>query len=671
SKCGGFSAQVISQKMTRAPMFLFSKVNDAVVFKKWVAIHFKKIKEVAENHSNHAVLESIKPQLVGKSVHLKFGYLTGDASGQNMTTTCTWHAMLWIVEYFQKDTEVSVLHFVIEGNASSDKKISHATMVEGRGINVIAECFLKEQEINKILRTTSEKMLACFAPSLAMSKIDGMIGYNINVANAIAAIFVATGQDLGSLHESSVGILTLEKLPDGLYVSLNLPSLVIGTIGGGTHLPKQKEALEIMGCYGTDKVKRFAEIIAGFSLSLEISTFAAIVSGEFAKAHEQLGRNKPINWLKKSEINAAFIQEALIDKSETVIKAEINTNTMIDNGILTDITKRVNRKLIGFIPVTIQYQNGTENHVLIKSKALDIEVIKGLHLMAASIDPELSDLIFKHKENLEYWKSHRKEIEMFENLTSDGFTCIPSYYGKYINKKNESWLFLQEFLYYEDMELYNTENFPEKWTKWHIDNVIETITKIHQNYKTLNKDEKYRNIHVFEAWKSKPLYQKLVSIMYKEADDEIARKEFAMMLLFIDRLKDEFSKLKIAPTIIHNDFNPRNVAIRKDGSVCIYDWELVVVNIPHRDIVEFLSFALNENFGKEELLGHLKYHYNLYNGDTLVWDEWKNGYIYAIKEYLVTRVSFYEVSGILTKFPFSERIRRVSFRMLEMIEEFV
>ena len=115
-----------------------------------------------------------------------------------------------------------------------------------------------------------------------------MAGYNINLANAIAAIFVATGQDLASVHESSIGILKLERKDDGLYLQLTLPNLVIGTVGGGTHLTKQSEALAMMGCLGSGKVNRFAQLIAGFALGLEISTYAAIVSGEFAKAHEKL-----------------------------------------------------------------------------------------------------------------------------------------------------------------------------------------------------------------------------------------------------------------------------------------------------------------------------------------------------------------------------------------------
>ena len=667
SNSGGFSAEFIHQKMTRTPLFLFEKLSDAVVFKNWLISNIKNISNIAEKYSNHAVLDSVNPIIIGKSVHAKFVYSTGDASGQNMTTTCTWHAMLWIAEQFQKEKDIDIVHFIIEGNGASDKKVSNSLLNDGRGIHVAAECFLAEEQINKVLRTTSDEILCFYAPSVAISQMNGMIGYNVNVANAIAAIFVATGQDLGSLHESSLGILSLEKTEEGLYMSLNLPSLVIGTVGGGTHLPKQQEALKIMGCEGDGKVKRFAEMIAGFAMSLEISTYSAIVSGEFAKAHEKLGRNKPVNWLNRSDINTEFIRNSLIDKSKEVISAEISTDTMIENGILTDITKRVNKKLIGFVPICVQYDNEEKKQILIKSKALDIEVIKGLHIMAASIDTDLADLIYKYRDNLEYSASHKKEIALFESLSEDGFDCIPAYLGKHIHEKNETWLFMQEFLYYDDMELYNTENSPEKWNTKHIKSTIKSISDIHKKYSQTEKQKNLGDVKEFKPWESAALYKKFVSIMYKEADNDKSREEFSMMLSFIDELENNRKKLKIQPTVIHNDYNSRNIAIRKNGKVCIYDWELAVINIPHRDIVELLSFVLKEDFSNEELYEYLKYHFSLHENTELNWEQWELGYVYAIKEYLVTRVSFYEVSGILIKFPFTERIHKTSFRMLGML----
>ncbi|MDC1188383.1 hypothetical protein N8089_01185 [Flavobacteriales bacterium] len=352
SLSGGFSACVLHQKMIRTPMFTFNNLNDCVQFVSWVKEQFFEIKQVSESYSNHAKLEEIVPYVVGKSAHIKFVYQTGDASGQNMTTSCTWQAILWIQKHFRESTNIEILNYIIEGNGASDKKVSNFSINQGRGIHVVAEVNLKESAINKVLRTTSKEFVKCFGQSVAMSQIDGMVGYNINIANAIAGIFAATGQDLACIHESACGVLNIEQTDDGLYLSLNLPSLVIGTVGGGTHLKKQKEALALMGCDGNNKVKRFAEIIAGFALSLEISTFAAIVSGQFAKSHEKLGRNKPKDWLLKSELDANFLNK--IVEGEEVTNVSLTNVPNIDNGILTSLTSKVSKKLIGFVPIQFE-----------------------------------------------------------------------------------------------------------------------------------------------------------------------------------------------------------------------------------------------------------------------------------------------------------------------------
>jgi hydroxymethylglutaryl-CoA reductase (NADPH) len=309
SMSGGFSANIVHQKMVRSPLFILSTIEHAFHFEKWIIEHFSRIREIAENYSNHANLLEIIIHRDNQDVHTNFVYSTGDAAGQNMTTTCTWHAILWIVAEYESAGFEKIHDFVLEGNGSSDKKVSEFLMRHGRGTKVIAKTIIKEEVIHKILRTSSEQLLKFYEPSRKYAKLNGMAGYSINAANAIAAIFAATGQDLASIHESSVADLELKKHSEGLEMRLTLFSLVIGSLGGGTHLPKQQEALKIMKCDGKGKVERLASLIAGFVLGLELSTYAAMVSGEFAKAHEKLGRNKPIDWLQWIEVDQSFIQK--------------------------------------------------------------------------------------------------------------------------------------------------------------------------------------------------------------------------------------------------------------------------------------------------------------------------------------------------------------------------
>lgn len=669
SRSGGFSAEVKWQKMTRAPMFIFEEELEALAFKDFVERSHILIKKEAETYSNHAKLEHIDIVQLENVVHLKFEYRTGDASGQNMTTTCTWHAMLFIVEQFKKETTIQPVDFVIEGNGASDKKVSQYTIHAGRGVHVVAECIIPENIIQKVLRTTSEKLINCFVPSKKLAQRDGMVGYNINVANAIAAIFVATGQDLASIHESSTGILHLEKQKNGLYLKLTLPNLVIGTVGGGTSLPKQAQALGIMKCKGSGKIERFAKLIAGFALGLEISTYAAIVSGEFAKAHEKLGRNKPVRWLLKSEITQKFIQPNLngFFEDKHIQSIKLKEHTLLENGILTDIASKVNKKIVGFLPVEIKYKQHSDavitKKVLIKSKPLDAEVIKGLHMVAASINPELSDLLKMSRANLEYNKCHVKEIEIYQYLHKKGFQNSPYYYGKHVNRGREIYMVIQEFLESSSMKLMNSENQPDLWTSEDILSVLQTITKFHQ-YTDVRE---LKHVQEFQPWKSTNLYKKLLMILITEYTDNDTVIALHKLHNELEDLQTEASAITLEKTVIHNDFNPRNIAIRKNGMPVIYDWELAMVDFPHRDIVEFLSFVLPVNFTKETLFNYLEKHFQMYASAD--WKLWKKAYIYSLKVYIVTRLSFYEVSSILVSYDFSKRVMQTALKMLKYLEE--
>lgn len=675
SESGGFRAAVIHQKMTRSPMFIFNNLAECVQFKNWIEQRFSSIKQIAEQYSNHAVLQSILPFIIGKSVQLKFVYTTGDAAGQNMTTSCTWHAVLWINQFFTKEKGIEAVHFVIEGNGASDKKVSHFSMNHGRGVHVIAECELDHHVIEKVLRVNPDDFIRCMNQSLSMSKLDGMIGFNINVVNAIAAIFVATGQDLACIHESGLGILNIEKTERGLYCSLSLPTLVIGTLGGGTHLPKQREALEMMGCQGAGKLPRLAQLIAGFALALEISTFAAIVGGQFAKAHEKLGRNKPKNWLVKGEVNREFVRSCMnghLGKA-ALLDIRFSKKMVVENGIIIDLTSCINKKLTGFLSLEMDFQADHQSpvdarYLLLKSKPLDLEVIKGLHFMAASIDPTLADLISEYQAVTEYKNCHRKEIQLYELLDAHGQSCMPQFLGSKVDAKREIYVFLQELLDYDQLQIINAENEPWKWKPAAIELAIKTIDEVHVLFSEKTFQQRPKELTVFEPWKAKPLYRKFIQIVMQEYEDRAWGNLPPLLLEYLEDLEVAHDKLQLDKTMIHNDFNPRNVALRNNGAICIYDWELAMINFPHRDVVEWLSFVLPENFTKEDLENYLRYHFNLQQED-LDWADWRAGYVYALKEYLVTRVSFYLTGKILMDFAFAERIFLNAMKMIEYLEQ--
>lgn len=673
SLSGGFEAKIKWQRMCRSPLFLFEKIDDAILLNLFIQKNFGQIKAKAESYSNHAKLVSIDSSFIENSLHAKFVYETGDASGQNMTTTCTWHALLFIVETFQKETGITIPDFVIEGNGSSDKKISEYATQNGRGVNVTAYCFLPEHVIKQTLRTSAPKLKRIYDSSVQMARNDGMKGYNINVANAVASIFIATGQDLACIHESSVGILEIDCESNGLTVKLNLPNLVIGTVGGGTHLPKQTEALDLMGCKGGGKVERFAKLIAGFAMGLELSTFAAVVSGEFAKSHEKLGRNKPVEWLVRNEINSQFLQNCLIKKHD-IISIELSNKALLENGILTHIASRTSKKIIGFETIVMNEiinANVIEKEILMKSKALDEEVIKGLHLLAASIDPELSNLIKENKEHLEYKNCHLKETIVYEFFHKLNFSHVPQYYGRKIDHSREIHLLFIEKLQEQNIELINSEMTPELWDGNRIKICIDAANKFHTLFKNyVDTDDSLRLLEVSpKPWEANGLYNKIIQILYVEETDSNRRESLIKLKDAALILKKIYSNSPIRKTIIHNDYNPRNIAICVGEKPIIYDWELAVLHYPHRDIIELLAFTLPENFSDSNLFMYLDYH-TVRNPDSNNLSAWNQLYYYACLELIITRLLFYEVAGIVVKYEFSNRVLNVAFRMLKILERY-
>lgn len=667
SLSGGFQANVIHQKMVRSPLFILSNTASAIHLDAWVKSKFSEIKNIAESYSNHAKLIEIATYRDENNLHLKFVYRTGDAAGQNMTTTCTWHAILWLVKQYANEGHEIIDDFVLEGNGSSDKKVSQFLIDHGRGVKVEATVVLEENVIQRILRTSSKQLLKFYTPSKSYAKVNGMMGYSINAANAVAGIFAATGQDLASIHESSVADLDLQKHPKGLAVKLTFYSLVVGTLGGGTHLPKQKEALELMNCAGENKIERFASLIAGFALGLELSTYAAMVSGEFAKAHEKLGRNKPVEWLQWNELNSNFIK-SILPKSIAENTSNIEFSKYeVENGILMNLCKRVNRKLIGFIPVSIETKS-EKIDLLLKSKSTDIETVKGLHLMAASIDTDLCDLIIKYKDSLEYKGSHLKELSIPKFIYSNNLHVTPKYYGQYVNESREIFILAQERLHKNDLELLDSENYPELWSVKHIKDAIFAVNSVHLLYLDDLAINKPHNMAEFKVSESIPLYKKLIEIA--ELEEENDDQKYATLHEHLETLSYSDLTFGLPKTLIHNDFNPRNVAVRKNGEICIYDWELSVIDIPHRDIVELLSFTLPNDFDETELNTYLDYHYKIagkplgINGK-----HWKTGYVIALKEYLLTRVLFYYSAQVVMKLKFVDRIYKNCIKMLAILEK--
>ncbi|MGD0693313.1 MAG: hydroxymethylglutaryl-CoA reductase [Terriglobia bacterium] len=286
--CGGVECTVVADAMQRAPVFVLPSARAGREFVHWLDANLASIRKVAEATSAVAKLLYIDPYTTNKFVYLRFNFSTGDAAGQNMVGRATYAACNWILEHFD-----GIENFFLESNFATDKKASLVNTLKTRGKRVTAEATIPREVLVEHLRV-EPKTLAYHNVLITVGAF--LAGANNNgaqSANGITAMFIATGQDVANVAESSAGILYSELTPAGdLYTSLTIPSLIVATHGGGTGLPTQRECLEVLGCYGKGKVNRLAEIVAGVALAGEISLGAAISSADWVSAHEKLGRHR-------------------------------------------------------------------------------------------------------------------------------------------------------------------------------------------------------------------------------------------------------------------------------------------------------------------------------------------------------------------------------------------
>jgi hydroxymethylglutaryl-CoA reductase (NADPH) len=288
-EAGGVTTTVLDDHMQRAPSFLFASAREARAFGQWLGEHFDEIKAQAETTTRSGRLQDIEQYSASRMLFTRFNYTTGDAAGQNLTGKATQAACRWIAEQ-----RPEIDHYFLESNFATDKKSSQINMLRTRGKRVVAEATIPNELIQRIMRSDSSLMYRARQVSNLGGFMSGVNNNGAHSANGITALFIATGQDVANVAESSAAYTYVELRDNGdYYYSVTIPALIVATYGGGTGLATQRECLEMLGCYGTGNVRKFAEIVAATVLCGELSLGSAIVAEEWVQAHDLYGRNRP------------------------------------------------------------------------------------------------------------------------------------------------------------------------------------------------------------------------------------------------------------------------------------------------------------------------------------------------------------------------------------------
>lgn len=287
---GGATARVIQANMTRAPVFRVPDIAAAQTVSDWVHENRSALAEAAEATTDHGELLDVTPYVVGDTVFLRFAYDTKDAMGMNMATIATRAA----ADVVEAETPASLV--ALSGNLCTDKKPSAINAIEGRGHTVGADVLVPHDTVEDRLHTTPEAIADVNTRKNHVGSAKAVsLGHNAQVANVVAAMFLAAGQDAAQVVEGANAITRVEARPNGLYASVTLASLEVGTVGGGTGLATQSEALSLLGVRGGGdpagtNADALAELIATGALAGELSLLGALASRHLSSAHETLGR---------------------------------------------------------------------------------------------------------------------------------------------------------------------------------------------------------------------------------------------------------------------------------------------------------------------------------------------------------------------------------------------
>jgi hydroxymethylglutaryl-CoA reductase (NADPH) len=288
TESGGVTATVVDDRMQRAPVFILDDARQARDLASWIDEHTPTIAEVAESTTSIGRLVEIERYHVGPMLYLRFDYTTGDAAGQNMVGRATWAACEWI-----RANHPDSPRYVLSGAIDTDKKHSQINVLRTRGKRVVAEAVLKRDLLERQMGVRPEQLFRMRQVSQAGGILAGSANYGAHAANGLAALFIATGQDAANVAESHTAITYSQVTEEGdYYWTITLPALIVATVGGGTGLPTQHECLEVLGCAGTGKVGKFAEICAAVVLAGEVSLASAVLAGDWVTSHERLGRNR-------------------------------------------------------------------------------------------------------------------------------------------------------------------------------------------------------------------------------------------------------------------------------------------------------------------------------------------------------------------------------------------
>lgn len=284
---GGVRARVVRDELSQHPMLVYPTAAAAIAAADVARASLQRFQGLVAGITSHGRLARVEPDVLGRRLLVRLVFTTGDAIGINMAA----HGAELCARDLAERTGATERY--VHGQ-DVEKRANARALVDGRGRSVVAEATVPRAVLEERARTTPEAMVRVIRTYAVGYAHLGTQNWTVQAANTIAAVLLACGQDVAYVTESATGLLDFDVDGSGdLQATLTLPSLLVGTVGGGSGQGTAAECLRILGCAGAGRARAFAEIVAGTVLAGDLSLVAAFASHEFVGAHEALGRNRP------------------------------------------------------------------------------------------------------------------------------------------------------------------------------------------------------------------------------------------------------------------------------------------------------------------------------------------------------------------------------------------
>jgi hydroxymethylglutaryl-CoA reductase (NADPH) len=282
SQAGGANAHVLADALDIAPCFVVGSTREALALAGWLDDNLAELQALAAETTAHGGLVEIRPHVFGRRVFAQFVFRTGDAMGLNMINLAVDRVCRHVAD------AVPLERWYLRSNYSSDKKPAAINLFRPYGKEVAIDLTLPASVVETHLGASPQELIDFAASGRLGTMQAGALGANAHFANGLAAIYIACGQDVAQIVNASIGFLDMELVgPGDVYVAARLPNLVVGTVGGGTKLPTQRECLALLGCDGDGTAQKFAEIVGATLVAGELAICAALANGRFIEAHRR------------------------------------------------------------------------------------------------------------------------------------------------------------------------------------------------------------------------------------------------------------------------------------------------------------------------------------------------------------------------------------------------